>query len=62
MANELKPCPFCGGLPYLWFDEEHARIYCQDCHCEQDQFETDYIGTAIDKAVETWNSRTKEDT
>lgn len=70
--NELKPCPFCGGKPYL---ETHHRAFikakttrvafvrCRECEARTQRFElTDFGRTshseeANKKAIEAWNRR-----
>ena len=55
--NNLKPCPFCGGVPVL---QEHVfhgytstfGIVCLDCCCETRQF---YYTEK--EAAEAWNRR-----
>lgn len=57
---ELKPCPFCGELPYIiehvTIRGGHARWYslkCWECEYERTGFET------IEEAIEAWNRRNK---
>ena len=70
--TELKPCPFCGGKPYL---ETHHRAFinakttkvafvrCRDCEARSNRFEletfgrTSYSHEANLKAIEAWNRR-----
>lgn len=51
MPNELKPCPFCGNMPYQ--HPETKRIWCDTYGCVG----TDILATNTDK----WNSRPTED-
>ena len=56
--SELKPCPFCGGESVVVKTAKCGRyIVCWDCGCRTEDFETDYAGTARDKAVAAWNRR-----
>lgn len=55
---ELKPCPFCGGKPYIQksLDVARNKFYSVKCHCgvlihfQDKQY----------KAVEIWNRRVGE--
>ena len=56
--SELKPCPFCSGESIVVKTAKCGRyIVCWDCGCRTEDFETDYAGTARDKAVAAWNRR-----
>ena len=56
--RELKPCPFCSGKSIVVKTAKCGRyIACWDCGCRTEEFETDYAGTARDKAVAAWNRR-----
>ena len=54
MSKELKPCPFCGGVPYI-NDELRAEdcicVQCQECFSESTPMETDA------EAITAWNTR-----
>jgi Lar family restriction alleviation protein len=52
-APELKPCPFCGGKPYLANVEMVgcAYVVCTDCRTQSDDM-------SKDRAIEQWNTRT----
>lgn len=69
---ELKPCPFCGGKPYL--ETKHrafinaqttkvAFVRCTECYARTQRFElqlfgrTSYSKEANKKAIEAWNRR-----
>jgi len=61
---KLKPCPFCGGLAILIKVEKNiftpngsVYIICNDCNIQTEEYETDELGTALDKAVSAWNKR-----
>jgi len=60
---ELKPCPFCGGVPKLethgfWsdltkdFTEKTYGLICDSCHTSGWQFHE-----TKSKAIEAWNRR-----
>lgn len=57
MAEELKPCPFCGGKAF--FANRYAigkicrTVVCEDCRAVVTNFE----GEDKEKAAEMWNSR-----
>ena len=56
-ANELKPCPFCGGDARLISYGESgigACVACNNCHACTDDYDTDQ------PAVAAWNSRHEE--
>lgn len=56
--TKLKPCPFCGGEAIVVKTESCGRyIGCWDCGGRTEEFETDYAGSAHDKAISAWNRR-----
>jgi len=58
MNNTLLPCPFCGGEAIVVKTESCGRyIGCWDCGGRTEKFETDYAGSAHDKAISAWNRR-----
>ena len=52
--QELKPCPFCGGMPFIYYysglNFELAEVVCKECWCRTKRKEED-------KAIEEWNRR-----
>lgn len=56
MRDELKPCPFCGGVPKMEVlggpGSSHRTIQCQRCKCDLHWQITE------DLAVAAWNTRT----
>ena len=57
MANELKPCPFCGGEPTVSYDADDKwfLIECLNDDCPfivQGQWHLD-----MEEAIEAWNRR-----
>ncbi len=52
-APELKPCPFCGGKPYLANVEMVgcAYVVCTDCRMQSDDM-------SKERAIAAWNTRT----
>ena len=72
---ELKPCPFCGGKPYLETNHRAfinakttkvAYVRCRDCEARTQRFElkafgrTSHSGAANEKAIEAWNRRAED--
>ena len=56
MPDELKPCPWCNGTPYLSLAKEYRSIYgCHDCG----RFGP--TGENRDEALAKWNTRPIED-
>ncbi|HID9277951.1 TPA: Lar family restriction alleviation protein [Serratia marcescens] len=60
-ANELKPCPFCGG-PAVMLHQKFYLVECDDC-------ETNYMAGPIgigwhktaEEAAASWNKRPSEE-
>lgn len=52
--DELKPCPFCGGLPEVT-GSDLWQVECQACYVAFRGFYT------REDAVEAWNARINED-
>ena len=58
MSNTLLPCPFCGGEAIFVKTERCGRyVGCWDCGGRTEEVETDYAGSARDKAIAAWNRR-----
>ena len=72
---ELKPCPFCGGKPYL--ETRHrafinakttrvAFVRCTECEARTQRVPltdfgcTSYSFKANEKAIEAWNRRAED--
>ncbi len=58
MSEELKPCPFCYGLPKILqrafpteFTAELFRVFCIDCHAALPWVKSPR------EAVDKWNAR-----
>lgn len=68
MANELKPCPFCGGKgvlqnyvkfnPYANTSRPCCKIICTQCFCTMGEFESEDTTLAyLEHAATMWNER-----
>ena len=72
---KLKPCPFCGGKPYLETNHRAfikakttkvAFVRCRNCEARTQRFELEAFGctsrssAANEKAIEAWNRRVEE--
>ncbi len=70
--NKLKPCPFCGTMPYSSVESTGVRkikryIQCDNANCGAKitfEYETqngflrfNEVYKALNKAIETWNRR-----
>ncbi|CAI1579231.1 restriction alleviation protein, Lar family [Serratia proteamaculans] len=59
MANELKPCPFCGGLPTepqnvaLYYNPAVWETRCKSCQLIM-------RGKTKKALIEAWSHRTEE--
>lgn len=73
MADELKPCPFCGGAAELDREQayrvmksghisERAAVYCTRCTADMGFCYADGPGTPrediVNEMVDSWNRRT----
>jgi Lar family restriction alleviation protein len=69
MSEELKPCPFCGGVPFVATVEHseesrpngyrfHGQIICRNCQSSAGTtgFDLTY-DIATRKAMDAWNRR-----
>ena len=62
MTENLLPCPFCRGEAIVVKTESCGRyIGCWDCGGRTEEFETDYAGSAHDKAIAVWNRRADDE-
>jgi len=57
--TELKPCPFCGGVPrirHLFMADEptHSRVECTNCHIKTDYYVYEFGERNVAKI---WNRR-----
>ena len=53
----LKPCPFCGGVAFLWPTITGFKISCRDKDCCSFPARSDVFIKDRDKAIERWNER-----
>ena len=57
METELKPCPFCGGKPFIsarlpYFGETPTvAVVCEKCNAASKHYVKE------EKAIEAWNRR-----
>ncbi len=61
MANELKPCPFCGKVPELrWRGSAYigfyARIKCESCNMVMEHYNWK-CDKAKSEIADKWNRR-----
>lgn len=58
MANELKPCPFCGGTDISCADAGYKTdiwfVQCEDCGATFPHFDSK------EEAIDHWNRRATE--
>lgn len=60
--DELKPCPFCGGIAVIRKDEERINpffVRCGNIDCKM-VVGTNYFSTE-EEAIEAWNGRVSDD-
>lgn len=58
MTETLKPCPFCGGKAYYYYERGNDSIVCEECGAKLPYFD---FGDANDELVKQWNTRHIED-
>ncbi len=66
MSDELKPCPFCGGVPVAKMedsDEKTAVISCRKCPAEMSRHvHWHEDGTSeMSELVAAWNTRAPDE-
>ena len=60
--KELKPCPFCGGKPFvshrfpLFGEEATIAVVCEECNASTQRKRTEQ------KAINAWNRRVNDGT
>lgn len=64
MISSLKPCPFCGALPYIIcnnyrHDERTYRVRCSNNDCPV--IPSTYENTEERFVIEQWNRRYKNE-
>lgn len=58
MTDKLKPCPFCGGKAYYYYERGNDSIVCEECGAKLTYFD---FGDANDELVKQWNARPIEE-
>ena len=53
--NELLPCPFCGGLAIIRYDDGRCEVGCFDWNCPVQP--STLLTEDISKAKGEWNNR-----
>ena len=68
MTDKIKKCPFCGSSAEIvhYSDSmmglfKYARVRCTACGSKGPEIQMSMRYSADDKAVETWNRRTNEE-
>lgn len=57
MTNELKPCPFCGGLPYPETTVCDNSVRCTICGARIIRLNDNNCAIQKPSAIDTWNTR-----
>lgn len=61
MDKELKPCPFCGKQPILYYLLGKASIDCVNEKCKIKPSTWLHISTnKVDELVKVWNTRVEK--
>ena len=65
MAEDLKPCPFCGGRVYPVYWSRTEKYYMQHYQsnkrkCVIERFELESGATCLQDVYEMWNRRKDE--
>lgn len=67
MAEQLKPCPFCGGEAYINYERipgegrgYWAQVLCKNCHSRSGGTWAGSYNVAERKEVKSWNGRAYE--
>ena len=58
---DLKPCPFCGGQPYVKIGMMQLRFFkCNHCGAVV-SFDSDFTNRRPDIAYKLWNRRAEDE-
>ena len=60
MTTELKPCPFCGGLPISEYDSDWGTVV-KCASCGGMMVERPYLHVYESGVVKAWNTRAGEE-
>ena len=59
--EELKSCPFCGGVAQLYFDGDGSFVKCTNCGAMGQKFSVSRCYGSDASATEAWNRRVESD-
>lgn len=59
MADELKPCPFCGSKAEIQWESTQGFVSCtnEDCYATSTWFSSDDARWVTEQIVSRWNRR-----
>lgn len=70
--DKLKPCPFCGGKPFCFVEEQttvmsepyvRAIVRCTNCEARIQRIKDGYVSesTVKNMVIEAWNKRSDDE-
>ena len=58
MDVRLTPCPFCGGVPFVWQNTKGTHIQCGNWDMQDDNGHVVLISAnTLEEAIKKWQSR-----
>jgi hypothetical protein len=51
------PCPFCGTMPAMRWEEEYSRLSCDGMFCK---VSPSCVAMSITEVIEAWNKRAED--